>query len=63
MKNIERSLSEADIEQEDKLDPFCPHIQGIYEFFLQLVDNEAVIVKNLKDYVTLKFIQDFLKLF
>jgi serine/threonine-protein phosphatase 2A regulatory subunit B' len=45
-------FSETGIEQEDEVDPAWPHIQGIYEFFLQLVINEAVDVKSLKVYVT-----------
>ena len=39
-------------EAEDEVDPAWPHLQGIYEFFLQLVINEAVEVRSLKVYVT-----------
>lgn len=56
-------FSETGIEQEDEVDPAWPHIQGIYEFFLQLVINEAVDVKSLKVYVTPQFVQEFLELF
>ena len=45
------------------MDPAWPHLQGIYEFFLQLVINESVEVKQLKFYVTAKFVQEFLDLF
>jgi len=45
------------------VDPAWPHIQGIYEFFLQLVINEAIDVKSLKVYVTPQFVQEFLELF
>ena len=45
------------------MDPAWPHLQGIYEFFLQLVINEAVEVRSLKVYVTPQFVQEFLELF
>jgi CDP-glycerol glycerophosphotransferase (TagB/SpsB family) len=45
------------------MDPAWPHLQGIYEFFLQLVINESVEVKCLKVYVTPQFVQEFLDLF
>lgn len=57
------AFSETGIEQEDEVDPAWPHLQGIYEFFLQLVINEAVDVKSLKVYVTPQFVQEFLELF
>ena len=38
-------------------------LQGIYEFFLQLIINEAADVKSLKVYVTPQFVQEFLDLF
>ena len=60
-KNL--GFSETGIEQEDEVDPAWPHLQGIYEFFLQLVINEAVDVKSLKVYVTPQFVQEFLELF
>ncbi len=45
------------------MDPSWPHLQGIYEFFLQLIINEAADVKSLKVYVTPQFVQEFLELF
>ena len=65
LPNIKKSLnfSETGVEQEDEVDPAWPHLQGIYEFFLQLVINEAVDVKSLKVYVTPQFVQEFLELF
>ena len=45
------------------MDPAWPHLQGIYEFFLQLVINESVEVRALKVYVTPQFVQEFLELF
>lgn len=45
------------------MDPAWPHLQGIYEFFLQLVINESVEVKQFKSYVTQQFVQEFLDLF
>jgi len=66
LPNVKKSnlgFSETGIEQEDEVDPAWPHLQGIYEFFLQLVINEAVDVKSLKVYVTPQFVQEFLELF
>ena len=65
LPNVKKSLqfSETGVEQEDEVDPAWPHLQGIYEFFLQLVINEAVDVKSLKVYVTPQFVQEFLELF
>lgn len=65
LPNVKKSnlgFSETGIEQEE-VDPAWPHLQGIYEFFLQLVINEAVDVKSLKVYVTPQFVQEFLELF
>lgn len=45
------------------LDPSWPHLQPVYEFFLQLIVNDAVDVKSLKFYVTHRFVQEFLQLF
>jgi serine/threonine-protein phosphatase 2A regulatory subunit B' len=56
VKKTNLGFSETGIEQEDEVDPAWPHIQGIYEFFLQLVINEAVDVKSLKVYVTPQFV-------
>jgi serine/threonine-protein phosphatase 2A regulatory subunit B' len=60
-KNL--AFSETGVEQDEEVDPAWPHLQGIYEFFLQLVINEAVDVKSLKVYVTPQFVQEFLELF
>lgn len=56
-------FTETGIDQEEEMDPAWPHLQGIYEFFLQLVINESVEVRSLKVYVTPQFVQDFLELF
>ena len=66
LPNIQKKnlgFSETGIEQEDEVDPVWPHIQGVYELFLQLVVNEAVDVKSLKVYITPQFVQEFLELF
>jgi len=66
LPNVKKSnlgFSETGIEQEEDMDPAWPHLQGIYEFFLQLVINEAVEVRALKVYVTPQFVQEFLELF
>ena len=60
-KNL--AFSETGMDQEEEVDPAWPHLQGIYEFFLQLVINEAVDVRSLKVYVTPQFVQEFLELF
>ncbi len=63
VKKSNLAFSETGIEQEEEVDPSWPHIQGIYEFFLQLIINEAADVKSLKVYVTPHFVQQFLELF
>lgn len=66
LPNVKKSnlgFSETGIEQEEEVDPAWPHLQGIYEFFLQLVMNDAVDVKSLKVYITPQFVQEFLELF
>lgn len=66
LPNVKKSnlaFSETGIEQEEEVDPSWPHLQGIYEFFLQLIINEAVEVKILKGYVTPEFVHEFLELF
>ena len=66
LPNVKKSnlnFAETGIDQEEEMDPAWPHLQGIYEFFLQLVINESVEVKQLKFYVTAKFVQEFLDLF
>ena len=66
LPNVKKSnlaFSETGIEQEEEVDPSWPHLQGIYEFFLQLIINEAADVKSLKVYVNPQFVQEFLELF
>ena len=63
VKKQNLGFSETGVEQEDEVDPAWPHLQGIYEFFLNLVINEAVDVKTLKVYITPQFVQEFLELF
>ena len=66
LPNVKKSnlaFSETGVEAEDEVDPAWPHLQGIYEFFLQLVINEAVEVRSLKVYVTPQFVQEFLEIF
>lgn len=62
-KKSNLQFSETGVEAEDEVEPSWPHLQGIYEFFLQLVINEAVEVRSLKVYVTPQFVQEFLELF
>mmetsp|Transcript_22377 Transcript_22377/g.25899 ORF Transcript_22377/g.25899 Transcript_22377/m.25899 type:complete len:485 (+) Transcript_22377:37-1491(+) len=50
-------------EEEVIVDPSWPHLQPIYEFFLQLIVNDAADVKSLKVFITHTFIQEFLELF
>ncbi|CAG9325208.1 unnamed protein product [Blepharisma stoltei] len=45
------------------IDPAWPHLQGVYEFFFELIICEATDVKSLKVFITPSFIQDFLQLF
>ena len=61
LPNIKKSnlgFSETGIEQEEEIDPAWPHLQGIYEFFLNLIISEACDVKSLKVYVTPQFVQE-----
>eukprot|EP00826_Nyctotherus_ovalis_P001859 TRINITY_DN1033_c0_g2_i18.p1 TRINITY_DN1033_c0_g2~~TRINITY_DN1033_c0_g2_i18.p1 ORF type:complete len:424 (+),score=124.62 TRINITY_DN1033_c0_g2_i18:108-1379(+) len=62
-KSTNLGMSETGIEQEEQIDPSWPHLQGIYEFFLQLVLNDAIDVKSMKVHITPRFIQSFLELF
>jgi serine/threonine-protein phosphatase 2A regulatory subunit B' len=48
--------------EEQMIDPAWPHLQGIYEFFLQLIVNEATDVKSLKYHINHSFIQDLQEL-
>lgn len=50
-------------EEEIAVDPSWPHLQPVYEFFLQLIVNDAADVRSLKTFITHKFIQEFLELF
>lgn len=66
LPNIKKSnlaFSETGIDQDEETDPAWPYLQGVYEFFLQLIINEAVEVKLLKAYVTPEFVSQFLELF
>lgn len=66
LPNVKKSnlgLAETGVDQEEEMDPAWPHLQGIYEFFLQLVIHESIEVRSLKVYVTPQFVQDFLELF
>jgi len=53
----------AGMEEEPLSDPSWPHLQPVYEFFLQLIVNDAADVRSLKAYISHKFIQEFLELF
>lgn len=56
--------SEGGVEEEEVvIDPAWPHLQGVYEFFFELIICEATDVKSLKVFITPSFIQDFLQLF
>ena len=56
VKKNNLGFAETGIDQEEEMDPAWPHLQGIYEFFLQLVINESVEVRSLKVYVTPQFV-------
>ena len=62
VKKAALGMSDTGLEQEDEVDPAWPHLMGVYDFFLQLVVNEAVEVKILKAYITPQFVQEFLEL-
>jgi len=55
--------SETGEEEETNIDQNWPHLLGVYEFFYQLIVNEATDVKTLKVHINQKFIYDFLDLF
>jgi serine/threonine-protein phosphatase 2A regulatory subunit B' len=62
LPNVKKSnlqFSETGVEAEDEVDPAWPHLQGIYEFFLQLVINEAVEVRSLNSEESVE--RDYLK--
>ncbi|OMJ85177.1 hypothetical protein SteCoe_13572 [Stentor coeruleus] len=55
---------ETGVENQDIIiDPAWPHLQGIYEFFLELVICEVDGVKWIMIYITPSFTQEFLELF
>ena len=73
-KNIFRPLpivkkqgaaGEMGMQDDDEVifDPSWPHLQPVYEFFLQLIVNDSAEIKCLKTFITHKFIQEFLELF
>ena len=56
--------SETGVEDTDVvIDPAWPHLQGVYEFFFELIVCEVTDVKSIKVYVTPAFVQEFLQLF
>ncbi|OMJ76117.1 hypothetical protein SteCoe_24559 [Stentor coeruleus] len=56
--------SETGVEDQDiVIDPAWPHLQGVYEFFFELIVCEVTDVKSIKIYVTPAFVQEFLQLF
>lgn len=70
-KNIFRPLpvlkksTNGEIGMEDEevlLDPAWPHLQPVYEFFLQLIVHEAATQESLKVFITHSFIEEFLEL-
>ena len=63
VKKNNLNFAETGMDAEEEMDPTWPHIQGVYEFFLQLVISENVEVRSLKVYVTPQFVQEFLDLF
>jgi len=63
IKKTNLAFSETGMEQEEETDPAWPHLQGVYEFFLQLIMNDAIEVRVLKGYVTPEFVSQFLELF
>ena len=52
VKKNNLNFAETGMDAEEEMDPTWPHIQGVYEFFLQLVISENVEVRSLKVYVT-----------
>ena len=56
--------SEAGVDLDDiVIDPAWPHLQGVYEFFFELIVCEVTDVKSIKIFVTPAFVQEFLQLF
>jgi len=50
-------------EEDTNIDKNWPHLVGVYEFFYQLIVNEATEVRTLKVHINQNFIYDFLDLF
>lgn len=50
-------------EEELILDPSWNHLQPVYEIFMQFIINEAIEMRLLKNFITQKFVQEFLQLF
>lgn len=66
LPTLKKSSDPAEIGMEDDEvlhDPCWPHLQPVYEFFLQLIVNEAADVKSLKVFINHSFVQEFLELF
>ena len=57
-KNTNIGMAETGLEQEEEIDPSWPHLQGIYDLFLNLILNDAADVRSLKLYITPQFIQE-----
>lgn len=49
--------------EETILDPSWPHLQPVFEIFLQLIVSDEAEMKILKSYINSRFIQEFLELF
>ena len=58
---LTKSTPPAEIGMEEievLVDLSWPHLQPVYEFFLQLIVNDAADVKTLKVFITLSFVQE-----
>lgn len=65
-KKSAEKLSPSETGVEDQhivIDPAWPHLQGVYEFFFELIVCEVTDVKSIMVYVTDAFVQEFLQLF
>ena len=57
--NFMQAAPPAEIGMEDievLVDPSWPHLQPVYEFFLQLIVNDTADVKTLKVFITQSFV-------
>jgi serine/threonine-protein phosphatase 2A regulatory subunit B' len=45
------------------IDPAWPHLQGVYEFYFDLIVCEVIDVQSIKVFVTPAFVQEFIQLF